>query len=140
MSKLDSLHRHVKELALQLMAECERQGQSIVVTQTLRTDQEQNDLYAQGRTKPGKVVTNAKAGQSIHNYGLAFDIACRDKDGKIQWNDEEPYKAVGAIGEGLGLEWGGNWKFRDLPHFQWTGGLTLAQLQAGERPKLDEST
>ena len=56
-------------------------GVRLRFTQTLRTNKEQDDLYAQGRTKKGKIVTNAKGGQSIHNFGLAFDIVILlDKD------------------------------------------------------------
>ena len=49
---------------------------------TLRTFKEQDDLYSQGRTRPGKIVTNAKGGDSYHNYGLAIDIVLLvDRDG-----------------------------------------------------------
>lgn len=115
-----------------------------MVTETLRTKEEQDELYAQGRTKPGKIVTNAKGGDSFHNYGLAFDIALIDR-GKLNWNtgadindnDITDFFEIGEIGEKLGLEWGGRWKFKDMPHFQLTFGLSLADLKAGKKPPED---
>ena len=60
---------------------------------------------------------------------MAFDI-CPLVNGKTSWNYIELFKKVGSIGESLGLEWGGNWKkFKDLPHFQYTAGYTLAQFR-----------
>ena len=107
---------------------------TIRVVQGLRTIEEQNDLYAQGRTKPGKKVTNAKAGQSFHNYKLAFDFV-PIVNGKAQWNDLATFKRAGAIGERLGLDWAGRWiSFKELAHLQWSGGLSLAQLRAGKKP------
>ena len=84
---------------------------------SLRTFEEQDKLYAQGRTKPGSIVTNAKGGQSYHNYGIAFDFVFKDKKGNWTWNGD--YNKIGKIGESLGFEWGGSWsKFPDKPHFQ----------------------
>jgi peptidoglycan L-alanyl-D-glutamate endopeptidase CwlK len=108
-------------------------------THTLRTIAEQDALYAQGRTKPGKKVTNAKGGQSYHNFGLAIDI-CLILDGKeVSWDISKDYdgdkiadwmEAV-AIFKSRGWEWGGDWaKFRDAPHFQKTFGKTTSQLKA----------
>jgi len=59
---------------LKFLAECQKQGISAFVDQTLRTNQEQDELYAQGRSKSGNIVTRSKGGDSYHNYGLAFDI------------------------------------------------------------------
>jgi len=112
---------------------------------TLRTFNEQEALYAIGRTKPGKKVTNAKAGQSIHNYGLAFDIVIlidKNNDGIFEtasWNtlsdddkDGTPdwVEAVAYLKK-LGWVWGGNWKsFPDYPHFEKTFGHNWKSLQA----------
>ncbi|MEG2338743.1 MAG: M15 family metallopeptidase [Clostridium sp.] len=131
---LSALHPHVKALAEKFLAKCKAAGLDVIVTQTLRTVAEQNELYAQGRTKPGKIVTKAKGGYSMHNYGLAFDIAIKVK-GKIDWDNEALYAKAGAIGQAVGLEWGGSWKsFKDTPHFQWTGGLTIEDLRRGKKP------
>ena len=93
---------------------------------TLRTVKEQNDLYAIGRTKAGKIVTNAKGGQSIHNYGLAFDIVIlydKDNNGTFEtavFDNKDPYFIkVKDYFISKGWEWGGDWKnFKDYPHFQ----------------------
>lgn len=135
---LNLLNPYVKSLAEKLIAECKKQGITIIVTQTLRTIAEQNALYAQGRTAPGPRVTNAKGGYSIHNYGYAFDV-CVIKNGKEIW-DDSAYVPVGKIGESIGLEWGGNWRsLKDYPHFQYTEGLTTQDFIDGKRPKVSKS-
>lgn len=104
------------------------------LTQTLRTSAEQDKLYAQGRTRPGKVVTNARGGQSLHNYGLAFDIAFRDHDGSVLW-DVPLFARFAAIAKANGLAWGGDWKsFKDYPHFD-PPGMTWQKAKAGEAPR-----
>jgi len=110
---------------------------------TLRTNAEQEALFALGRTKPGKKVTNARAGQSFHNYGRAIDIVLlvdRDKNGTFEsasWETNVDFDGDGradwmevvAIFKRYGWEWGGDWKFTDMPHFQRTNGTTIAQMQ-----------
>lgn len=131
---LADLHPVVQDKAKKLLAAAKKEGIDVLVTSTYRDGESQNALYAQGRTKPGRVVTNAKAGQSWHNYRLAFDVVPL-VNGKAQWNDLRTFKRLGAIGKSVGLEWAGDWKsFKEFPHFQWTGGLTLAQLRAGKKP------
>ena len=102
-------------------------GIDFVLTCTYRSSDEQNRLYAQGRTKAGKKVTNAKGGQSKHNAvnvaGLpaskAFDVVLMI-NGKPEWSGSHlSWAKLGTIGEKVGLNWGGAWKkFRDLPHFE----------------------
>jgi peptidoglycan L-alanyl-D-glutamate endopeptidase CwlK len=110
---------------------CAQAGVTLLVTQGLRTWEEQDALHAKGRTVApiGKkyVVTNAKGGQSYHNFGLAFDIVVLDSVGKANWDATHPgWKTAATIGKSLGLAWGGDWKtFKDTPHFQYTGGLSL---------------
>lgn len=89
-----------------------------------RTYPEQNALFRQGRFgNPGPVVTNAKAGQSWHNFGLAWDVGIFE-NGKYVPDDVRPYKAAAQHGKVDGVEWGGDWKtFKDFPHYQFgTGG------------------
>ncbi len=115
-------------------------GITIKLISGLRTYAEQDALYAQGRTAPGRIVTNARGGYSNHNFGIAFDIGVFE-GGRYQ--PESPkYKAVGALGVDLGLEWGGNWKtIVDQPHFQlcpaWAAGLPERQMLAGLRTRHD---
>jgi len=103
----------------------------IRITQTLRTFAEQDALYAQGRTTAGKKVTNAKGGQSFHNYGLALDFCLLIDDKEISWDLKKDWDGdkiadwmeVVNIFRRAGWEWGGQWKFKDNPHFQKVFGL-----------------
>ncbi|MDD3144653.1 MAG: M15 family metallopeptidase [Candidatus Gracilibacteria bacterium] len=98
------------------------------VAQSMRTIDEQNNLYNQGRTSPGNIVTWVKGGGSYHNYGLAFDIVEIDKNGKINYDID--WNKVSKIGKDIGFEWGGDWKTStDKPHFQKTYGFTTTELK-----------
>lgn len=134
---LTDLHPYVAKLAVELKAACALEGVEFIFTQTLRDVEYQNELYAQGRTKPGKIVSNARGGYSMHNFGLAFDVVPVDGSKQPVWDAKSPLWArIGQIGQSLGLEWGGAWKsFKDLPHFQYVEGLTTAQLRAGQTIK-----
>jgi peptidoglycan L-alanyl-D-glutamate endopeptidase CwlK len=92
-------------------------GITIKIISGTRTFAEQDALYRQGRDLPGNKVTNARGGQSNHNFGVAWDIGVFQNG---QYLDESPvYRQVGGIGKSLGLEWGGDWKtMTDEPHFQ----------------------
>ncbi len=104
------------------------------ITDGFRSLQEQNELYAKGRTQPGKIVTNAQGGQSWHNFGLAVDIAFQ-KDGKLNY-DQVLYDKIVKMGKDRGFIWGGDWSvFVDKPHFEWHPGITLEDARAGKRPK-----
>lgn len=117
--RIESLTPATQELARKLIAACDAAGVPIKITSTLRTAAEQDALYAQGRTAPGQIVTKLKGGQGIHETGQAFDII--PVNGGYHAS-AETWQKIGSIGEGLGLEWGGNWKsFKDLPHFQLKG-------------------
>jgi len=138
--KISDLHPAVAELARELIIQSlKKENLDIVVTEGLRTRDYQDHLYALGRTKPGRVVTFAKGGESYHNYGLAFDVAMRDSKGRINWDNVEEFGRVGRLGEILGLEWGGRWKKKDLPHFQYTFGLSISELMRGEVIPLPDS-
>lgn len=112
-----TLHPEIRPYARALVRKAQARNITIKVISGTRTYEEQNELYEQGRSKPGRVVTNARAGHSNHNFGIAFDIGIFDNGKYIP---ESPlYKAVGAIGQELGLEWGGSWtSIQDEPHFQ----------------------
>jgi peptidoglycan L-alanyl-D-glutamate endopeptidase CwlK len=132
--RVDDLHPRVARMCRALLAAAKAAGIDLIVTSTYRDHEAQDALYAQGRTRPGKVVTQVRGGQSMHNYRLAFDVV-PVRDGKAVWNDDALWREVGKLGQGVGLEWGGAWRrFKDRPHFQWTDGLTIKELQAGKRP------
>lgn len=108
-------------------------GFKVMLTSGYRACQEQDRLYAIGRTKPGKKVTNARGGYSWHNFGLAADYAFII-NGKVTWNG--PWEVFGRVARNCGLEWGGSWtKFKDRPHVQMTRGKTLAQMRQAKRAK-----
>ena len=138
--RINLLHPAIKCLVTNAIDKAEAglpKNMAVRIVQGLRTIVEQNGLYAQGRTKPGKIVTNAKGGQSIHNYGLAVDFALlidRDKNGtfeEISWSlsldmDKDgifDWNEVVAAFEFYGFSWGGKWRtFKDYPHFEFTLG------------------
>ena len=99
-----------------------------IITQGFRTFEESEHLYAQGRTQPGQIVTNAKPGQSYHNYGLAIDF-CLTVGGKMIWVVDENWMKVVNIFKNHGWEWGGDWRsFKDYPHLQKTFGYNWRAL------------
>ncbi len=134
--RLSGLHPIVRARAAAFLHLCTQAGLNVMVSQGVRTWKEQDALYAKGRTVApiGKKhrVTMAKGGQSYHNFGLAFDIVVLDALGKADWNPAHPgWRAAGALGKSVGLEWGGDWeRFKDWPHFQYTGGLSLAECRS----------
>lgn len=129
---INDLNSKVTAMASEFINRCKAEGIDVLITSTYRDAESQNALYAQGRTKPGKKVTNAKAGQSYHNWRVAFDFV-PIVNGKAQWNDAELFTKCGEIAESVGLEWAGRWtKFKELAHCQYTGGLKLADFQAGK--------
>ena len=141
---LDTLDGRMLPIAQEWYARCGTAGYRILVHQARRIWPEQDGLYAKGRTAPGEPcrhsgtlrivgrcdrhpmglkVTNARGGDSYHNYGLALDFVALGPDGTPLW-DLTPWETLGDIGEALGLEWGGRWKSPDRPHLQ----LSLAPI------------
>jgi peptidoglycan L-alanyl-D-glutamate endopeptidase CwlK len=122
---LNDLHPTLKALAIKFLDECKARGYDILVTCTYRSTEEQNKLYEQGRSNPGKIVTYVKGGKSKHNATIgglpasrAFDIVPME-NGKPNWSNLEAFRRIGEIGKSIGLVWGGDWtKFKDMPHFE----------------------
>lgn len=117
---------------------CLKAGIPAKIISALRTYEEQDALYVQGRTAAGDIVTHAKAGQSWHNFGVAWDIGIFDGD---KYLEESPlYDKAGEIGQSMGLTWGGDWKGkkRDAPHYQLQTGYALKDcrdmVEEGEWP------
>jgi len=104
-------------------------GVQLRVSQGHRTDAEEDALYAQGRSTAGLIVTNARGGQSNHNFGLAIDVVAMNRDGSVNWGFD--MSSVAPIAQRFGLSWGGNWaRFPDYPHFENTYGLSPSQMQS----------
>lgn len=124
--RLAKIHPELREKAIKLIEAAAKENILLLVTQSLRTKEEQDALFAQGRTKPGNKVTNCAGMSGPHTWGTAFDICIYvDKDhdmvvdgNEINWSDPR-YARVGAIGKSLGLKWGGDFKsLMDMPHFE----------------------
>lgn len=133
----------VRPMARMLVQKAAANGIEIKVISGLRTYAEQDALYAQGRTRPGNKVTNARGGYSNHNFGIAFDVGVFS--GSRYLASSPKYKAVGVLGQELGLEWGGNWtSIVDEPHFQlrpaWAGGISERDMLAELRQRLEDGT
>lgn len=110
-------------------------GVTVEVISGLRSWSAQAALYAQGRTKPGRIVTKAKPGSSWHNYGLAIDLGLFKSgvylDEKKPAEADKLYAEIGKIAAAHGIEWAGNWKsFTESPHFQIRFGKSLSELRA----------
>lgn len=137
LKRIGAVHPVIKQGAEEIIRRAYKQGIYVLFSDGYRSHAEQNALYAQGRTKPGQIVTNAKGGQSLHNYGLALDMFITNKEGTTATWSTNKLREVAQIAKSLGFEWGGDWTgFKDYPHIQMTGGLTLSQLQAGKKPNI----
>lgn len=142
LARIELLHPKLRTEAKEIYSDIFKalKGRATVrFTHTLRTIAEQDALYAQGRSKPGKKVTNAKGGQSYHNFGMAIDICLILDRKEVSWDTLKDYDGdkipdwmeVVAIFKTRGWEWGGDFKsIKDAPHFQKTFGYTTAKLKA----------
>jgi peptidoglycan L-alanyl-D-glutamate endopeptidase CwlK len=136
---IENLHPLIRDKVHSFLNKAKDEGFDLIVTSGLRTCEEQNKLYAQGRTDKSKpIVTRAKCGESSHNFGTAIDVV-EVKNGKAVGYEKnyplERWNKIGAIGKSFGFKWGGDWTgFKDLPHFEMNFGNTLTQM----KKKLDE--
>lgn len=137
------IHPIVEERSNQLIQQSAEKGIVIVITDGFRSAEDQDRLYEKGRSSEGNIVTNAKGGESYHNFGLAVDFAIQVPSGNIIWdmqydgngNGVADWMEVVEMAKVLGFEWGGDWVgFKDYPHLEMNFGLTIAQLQNGEQP------
>lgn len=108
-------------------------GEDVLVTDGARTMTRQNDLWAQGRTRPGNIVTDARGDESFHVWGVAVDLVPVTRAGALRYDDEAAYGRVAAVASWLGIEWGFKLWGVDRPHFQYTQGLSIAAFRAGRR-------
>jgi len=135
---LNDLHPAVQPMAAEFLNNCKAAGIDLLITCTWRSAAEQDALYAQGRTTPGRIVTRAKAGQSWHNHTLAGRPASLALDvvplrlGKPVWAASDAiWQDVGRIGKACGLEWAGEWtRMREFPHFQHPNAKAIAAKEA----------
>lgn len=140
LERIQKLHPKVRDEVKQLIEQANKviaSNITIRIVQGLRTIDEQNALYAQGRTAPGKIVTKAKGGSSFHNYGLAIDFAFLVDGKEISWDITKDWDGdriadwleVVQIFIKAGWTWGGSWKsIKDNPHFEKSFGLGWRDL------------
>ena len=135
---LADLHPRVFSLATAFLTAAMKQDIDLIVTSTFRDNESQAILYAQGRTTPGRIVTNAKPGHSFHNWRVAFDVV-PVAHGKCIW-DGPIWDTIGALGQSCGLEWGGAWTtFPDRPHFQQTFNMTIQDFLDGKTIPMEDA-
>jgi hypothetical protein len=128
---INSLHPFFRDQIITLIKKCKEKGIELAVVETYRTHAKQHEYKTMG-----KKYTSSGAGRSKHQYGLAVDVVPMI-DSIAVWDNAALWRKVGAVGEKLGLRWGGRWrKPYDPGHFEWTGGLTSFQLAAGILPVL----
>ena len=131
-ARLAELHPDVRDKAIEHLQLLEILGEEPRIGGRdggLRTYERQDELYAQGRTEPGQIVTNAQGGESFHNFGAAYDVTMYRDGQPIQRGDDPAYQTSGIMGEAAGMEWGGRWNHPDMPHFQQTDGQTPAEMR-----------
>ncbi|EAE0718462.1 alkaline phosphatase [Listeria monocytogenes] len=142
---VSGMNKSVADKTRNVIKKMAKKGIYLCVAQGYRSSAEQNALYAQGRTKPGAVVTNAKGGQSNHNYGVAVDLCLYTSDGKnVIWESTTSrWKTVVSAMKAEGFEWGGDWKsFKDYPHFELydAAGGEKAPSTSASKPKPSASS
>jgi peptidoglycan L-alanyl-D-glutamate endopeptidase CwlK len=126
--RINQLHPKIRDKVREFINKADKAGIQLRITSGLRSWDEQQKLYNQGRTEPGAIVTNAKPGESYHNFGLAFDVV-PIVNGQADFNT--PYwNKIAQIGKSVGFIWGGDFKsIKDKPHFEMNFGGTLAQFR-----------
>ena len=142
---LSALEPSTREMVEKGLEECKAQGLDVLVICTWRSWDEQAAEYAKGRTAPGKIVTNAKPGQSWHQWGRAIDFVPRRNGKTLVWGtrgnglDQDPsddatddlelWQRCAACFKMHGLKWAGDWtRFVEFPHLENTGGLSTRLL------------
>lgn len=128
---LSALHPYFRDKVIELISICKSKGIELAVVETYRTVAKQNEYR-----KLGKIYTRSTGGRSKHQYGLAIDVV-PVIDSVPSWHNEPVWEKVGAIGETLGLRWGGRWGHPyDPGHFEWSGGVTAASMELGRIPRI----
>lgn len=126
----------VVRIVRDVIKEMHAEGIYVGIAQAFRTYAEQNALYAQGRTRPGSIVTNARGGQSNHNYGVAVDVFIYPgtfAQAKFLEPSDARMKKIVAAMKKRGMKWGGDWDFKDYPHFE-----LYAPVYGQKKPSLAE--
>lgn len=132
--RFETIHEHAQLVFYDFLQACHDNKFDVQITSGSRSFKEQDDLYAIGRTKPGRIITNAKGGQSMHNYGIAIDIVIINRKGECDWR-LEMYEMLWRVAKKKDLNkqwlcWGGNWKsFKDSAHFDLSNGEPIEKIK-----------
>lgn len=132
LAQLQLLHPKLRDIAIQAYNEAVSEtpaGVHPYIDQTYRTFAESDKLYQQGRTTPGEIISNAQAGQSYHNYGLALDFHLQ-VNGSDNWTVDHDWMTVVNIFKSHGFTWGGDFagNFKDYPHLEMRFGYNWRDL------------
>jgi peptidoglycan L-alanyl-D-glutamate endopeptidase CwlK len=127
---VSELRPGAREACEAFLKECQAAGLDVFLTETYRSQERQDELYAQGRTKPGKVVTWTK--RSKHTERCAWDVSFKSTG----YDELGKFYDAGRIADALGIEWGGNWKTPDRPHFQYEKGVFIMPTALKEADEL----
>lgn len=132
---ITQLHPRLQEKIAELKELCKKENLNIGIGECFRSVAEQDALYAQGRTKPGNIISNAKGStySSQHQWGISFDFFKNIKG--HEYDDTAFFNRVGALAKSIGLAWGGDWKSPvDKPHLylpDWGSTTTKLKNQYG---------
>ena len=131
---LQALHPYFRDKVAALVQICKAAEIELAIVESYRTSAKQAEYFAMG-----KKYTNTPGGKSRHQYGLAVDVV-PIVDSVAVWNNARLWRKIGAAGERLGLRWGGRWRVvYDPGHFEWSGGLSVRDLEAGALPPIPSS-
>lgn len=131
---INALRSDVSANAKLWIAECRANGLDIAISNTVRDNEYQAYLYAQGRTRPGAIVTNAKT-TTFHGAGLAIDFYSKSNG----WDNRGFFMKCGAIAKRYGFSWAGDWKkFTEYGHIQWDNHRKSNHLSAPTMPLYKE--
>lgn len=132
--RLNGVHPSLVLIVMRVLDTMATYGFPMFVTHGVRTVEKQQALYAQGRTTPGKVVTNADGVTSLSyhqlwsdGWGHAVDCAFLDDPDTLKietYDDAQPWEVYGVLAEHLGARWGGRFKsLQDRPHLELPPGV-----------------
>lgn len=134
-TSLEDLTPDTRRVAERFIDLAKARNIEVKVVSTLRTCDDQNAIYAQGRTAPGSVVTMASGCSSWHTWGRAFDVLIQDEIGLVTDGADHRYDELGDIGKSLGMIWGGDFSWgRDAGHFEYHPGLKIEDVCPDDAP------
>lgn len=125
-ASLEDLTPDTRRVAQRFIEKARARGIELRVVSTLRTCEEQNAIYAQGRTAPGPIISGASGCRSWHTWGRAFDVLIEGENGPVLDGADHRYDELGDIAKSMGMRWGGDFSWgRDAVHFEYHPGLEI---------------